>query len=284
MRNRELSPSDWGFVARMGVKNDIRYYKLTGGEPLIRDDVVDIIHEIRSAGGIVSIVTNGSRLEQLAEQLADEKVDHINVSLHSLRPDVFKIITGGDLDSVLLGIRKALELGLKLKIDYVVLHINIDEYKDLIGFAERNGVDMNIIELIPLGLSMEEYHKLHTGLDKIIEYLEKISVKKYKKEFQSRPVYVLPDGVKITVVKGWCNPELCMRCTRIRMTPDGRIKTCIFRNDLYVDARKAILDRDEEAFQKALEKAVMIREPFFKPGMSMENILEYIRKYTATWE
>nr|WP_052833630.1 GTP 3',8-cyclase MoaA [Staphylothermus hellenicus] len=265
LKSRELSPGDWGFVARMGVRNDIIYYKLTGGEPLIRDDIVDIVHEIRSVGGVVSITTNGSRLAEFAEKLAEEKVDHINVSLHSLKPDVFKTITGGDLERVLAGIFKALEYGLKLKIDYVILSLNINEYKDLISFAQKHGLDMNIIELIPLGMSPETYGKLHAGLNNIINYLEKISVKKYKKEFQSRPTYVLPNNSKITIVKGWQNPELCMKCTRIRMTPDGRIKLCIFRNDLVLDARKAILDRDEEAFQKLLEKAALLREPYFKP-------------------
>jgi cyclic pyranopterin phosphate synthase len=279
-RNRELSPSDWGFVARVSVKHDIRDYKITGGEPLIREDIVDIVHEIRSAGGKVSIVTNGSFLEKYARGFAEEGVDHINVSLHSLKPEVFKLITGGDLERVLRGIDEALNYGLKLKLDYVVLSYNISEFRDIIRFAEERGVDLNIIELIPLGLTLEKYKTLHTGLDEIIDYLEKNSVEKHIREFQSRPEYVLSSGIRVVIVKGWYNPELCMHCTRIRMTPDGYIKTCIFRNDTLVNARKAILERDEEGFVEALRKAVMLREPFFKPGMSIEDAFKLVRKYS----
>ncbi|MCD6196550.1 MAG: GTP 3',8-cyclase MoaA [Staphylothermus sp.] len=264
MEHRELTADDWGFVAKVSVKNDIKYYKLTGGEPLIRNDIVEIVHNIRKAGGTVSITTNGSLLSIYARRLAEEKIDHINVSLHSLKNDIFRKITRGNLERVLEGIDTALNYGIKLKLDYVVLTYNSNEFIDIINFAESKGIDLNIIELIPLGLSKNEYYKLHLPLDKIIEYLEKESVAKKVREFQTRPVYIMSSGIKITVIKGWCNPELCMRCTRIRMTPDGKIKTCLFRNDQLVDAWREIKNRDEKGFEKALKKAVELREPFFK--------------------
>ncbi len=261
---KELTADDWGFVARVSVKNDIKYYKLTGGEPLVKDDIVEIVHNIREAGGIVSITTNGSLLSIYAKKLAEEKIDHINVSLHSLNSDIFREITRGNLERVLEGIDTALSYGIRLKLDYVVLTYNANEFIDIINYAESKGVDLNIIELIPLGLSKSEYYKLHLPLDKIIEYLEEKSVAKKIRKFQTRPVYIMPSGINVTVIKGWCNPDLCMRCTRIRMTPDGKIKTCIFRNDLLVDAWKEIKNRDENRFEKALKKAVDLREPFFK--------------------
>ncbi len=264
MTQRELSSSDWGFVAEVGVLQGIKYYKLTGGEPLIREDIVDIVREIRSVGGIVSIVTNGSFLAKYASRLSEEKVDHVNVSLHSLNEKVFNIITRGKLEPVLKGIEEALNHGLKLKLDYVVLTYNADEFREIISYAEEKGIDMNIIELIPLGLAKNEYEKLHVPLDNIVAWLNENSVRVERKKFQSRPVYVLPSGIKVTVIRGFCNPEMCMNCTRIRMTPDGKIKTCIFRNDTLVDAREHVLNRDREAFIKDLEKANMMREPFFK--------------------
>lgn len=265
MINRELSSSDWGFVAEVGVSQGIKYYKLTGGEPLIREDIVDIVHEIKNIGGIVSIVTNGFYLAKYASRLSEEKVDHINVSLHSLNDNVFETITNSRLKPVLKGIEEALDYGLKLKLDYVVLIYNVSEFREIIGFAEERGIDVNIIELIPLGLSRSEYMKLHVTLDEIVEWLNERSVRVERKEFQSRPVYVLPSGTRVTVIKGFCNPEMCMNCTRIRMMPDGRIKTCIFRSDKLIDAREHILKRDREGLTKDLEKANMMREPFFKP-------------------
>ena len=95
-------------------------------------------------------------------------------------------------------------------------------------------------------------------------YLENYAVKKYIRRFQSRPVYVLPSGINVTLISGFCNPELCMSCTRLRVTPDGKLKTCIYRNDNLIDISNAIRNRDREAVKKGFEQANILREPFFK--------------------
>jgi len=278
--DEELTANDWIFVAEVAVELGIKYYKLTGGEPLVRNDIVDIVRGITEAGGHVSIVTNGSLLEAYAEKLAEAGLEYLNVSLHSLNPEKFYRITRGRLENVLKGIDKALEAGLKTRLDYVVLTWNKDEYKEIIDYAMGKGLDLNIIELIPLGLTLGEWRELHTGLEEIKAYLEKISIGKKIKEFQSRPIYILPNGVEVTLVKGLCNPEMCMKCTRLRMTPEGYIKTCIYRNDQLVNARKYILARDSEGLVEAFKKAVEIREPYFKPGekISIEELYNRITR------
>ncbi len=260
----ELSAEDWGFVAKVGVSIGIKYYKLTGGEPLVRPDIHLIAKYMVDSGGEVSIVTNGSLLKYHAKKLVEAGISHINVSLHSLKEDTFKLITRGKLESVLAGIEEALKYNIPLKIDYVVLSYNADEYKNIIDYAEKHGIDINIIELIPLGMDLKDYEKLHKPIDYIIEFLEKYSTRKYVKEFQSRPVYILPSGIRVTVIKGFCNPEMCMKCTRIRFTPDGKIKTCLFRNDTLVNAREYIINRNVNGLINALKKANDLREPFFK--------------------
>ncbi|MET1160663.1 MAG: GTP 3',8-cyclase MoaA [Thermoprotei archaeon] len=280
--SRELSSSDWGFLAHVAINLGIKYYKITGGEPLIRNDIVGIISEIKEAGGSVSIVTNGSLLDKHARELAESGIEYVNVSLHSLDPEKFRKITGGNLDRVLNGIREAVDHGIRIRIDYVVLSWNFNEYRNIIEYASRNGFDLNIIELIPLGITIDEWKNLHRSLDEIENYLETISVAKRVREFQSRPVYILPSGIEITLVKGVCNPELCMKCTRLRMTPEGYIKTCIYRNDQLVDARKYILARDKEGLVNAFKKATSIREPFFKPGITsnVKTLYENLRFYS----
>ncbi len=260
----ELSADDWGFLASVAYELGIRYYKITGGEPLIRQDIVDIVRNISKYADEVSITTNGSLLEKYAQGLADAGLSRFNISLHSLNKDVFKEITGGDLERVLNGIKAAVDTGLPVKLDYLVMKINVDEYREIISFAESIGVDLNIIELIPLGLAINDFNKLHTTLDMIKLYLENYAVKKYIRRFQSRPVYVLPSGISVTLISGFCNPELCMSCTRLRVTPDGRLKTCIYRNDNLIDISNAIRNRDREAVKKGFEKANILREPFFK--------------------
>ncbi len=259
----ELEPWEWGFVAKVGVKLGIVNYKLTGGEPLVRGDIHEIVEEIHNAGGKVSMVTNGSLLKYYADKLANAGLEQVNISLHSLNPYTFYEITRGRLEKVIEGIKSAKQAGIRVKIDYLVLSLNSKEYKDIIGFAEKHGLDLNIIELIPLGLVGEEYWKLHYPLKEIEEYLEKHSIKKYYREFQFRPTYVMPTGIKVSIVKGYGNPLLCARCTRLRATPDGKLKTCIYVNKT-VDMRPAIINRDEKQLEEKFREAVRLREPYFK--------------------
>ncbi len=270
--SEELTAEEWGFVAKVAIKLGIKNFKLTGGEPLVRNDIVDIVRNLVEVGGEVTMVTNASLLEKYAASLAEAGIKRINVSLHSLKPEVFKIITGGGkLEQVIKGINAAVDSGIPLKINYLVMSVNSDEYKDIISFAESINADMNIIELIPLGLNTSEYRDLHIDLNEIEEYLEKYSVNKYVKEFQSRTTYVLPTGIKITLVKGFLNPLMCMKCTRVRATPDGKLKTCLYREDNMVDMKPAIKARDEEKLEEMFKKINMLREPFFKPTNRVIN-------------
>ena len=261
--DEELSADEWSFVAKVAVELGIREFKLTGGEPLIRRDIVEIVEGITRHGGKTSMVTNGSLLEHYAHKLAEAGLERVNVSLHSLNKDTFYKITHGNLDKVIRGIEAAINAGLKVKIDYLVLSLNVGEYKKIIEFAEKYGLDLNIIELIPIGLSKDEYNNLHHPLEEIKKYLEEHSIKKYVREFQLRPTYVLPSGIQVSLIKGYGNPFLCAKCTRLRATPDGFLKTCIYRNDL-IDMKPAIKERNEEKLKQVFMEAVKKREPFFK--------------------
>ncbi len=259
----ELKPQELGLVAKAASELGIKNYKITGGEPLVRDDIIEIVKEIRPYAQVLSLTTNGSLLERYAEGLKEAGIDYINVSLHSLRPNVFKVITKGDLNSVIRGIIKALDVGIRLRLDFLLLSYNEKEVKDIINFASMYDLDLNIIELIPLGLSINEWKLLHRRLNGVINYLEEVSIKKYIKEFQNRPTYVLDSGIKVTIVRGYANPDLCMKCTRIRLTPDGRLKTCIYR-DVYIDLRPAIKRGDIEEIKRLIVKANSLREPYFR--------------------
>ena len=261
----ELSPEDWSFFASTVSRLGIMYFKLTGGEPLTRSDVVNIVEGIKPYVKEVSMTTNGSLLDKYAGELLDSGLDRVNVSLHSLNKEVFRELTGGVLERVIKGIEAAVGLGLVVKLDYLVTSLNAHEYMDIINYAESLGVDLNIIELIPLGLASEKYMELHSQLSNVEKYLEEAAVSKTKYYFQSRPTYVMPSGIKVTLIKGSCNPELCASCTRIRVTPEGKLKTCIYVNEPLIDAGDYIRRRDEEGLIKTLVKANEFRKPFFLP-------------------
>ncbi len=263
----ELSPEDWSFFASVASKLGIVYFKITGGEPLTRSDAASIVRGIKPYAKELSMTTNGSLLSKYAEELLESGLDRINVSLHSLNREVFKKLTGGVLEQVLEGIEVAVGLGLAVKLDYLITSLNAHEYLDIINYAESLGIDLNIIELIPLGLASGNYVELHSSLSIVEKYLERAAVARTKYEFQSRPTYVMPSGIKVALVKGSCNPELCASCTRIRVTPEGRLKTCIYINEPLIDAGDYIRERNEEGLMKALVKANEFRKPFFSPAL-----------------
>ena len=273
--SKELNAGDLGFVAEVASTLGITAFKITGGEPLLRDDITEIISGVSRHIKDISLVTNASRLAGLAHRLAEAGLSRVNVSLHSLREDVFREITGGgDLKSVLQGISAALDAGLKVKLNYLILALNINEFKDIIGYASSIGANLNIIELIPLGTPPKTYKELHATLDPVEEYLRQHAVKAWLTNFQNRPTYLLPTGIKVYVIKGYGNPQLCAKCTRLRMTPDGKIQTCIYRPDQTINARNAILHRDTEALREAFKQATKLREPYFKePKTSSQTLI-----------
>ncbi len=263
-REDELRPEDYGFLAKVAYKLGINKHKLTGGEPLIREDIAEVVKELKLNADEVTLSTNGSLLKYRVKALVEAGLDRANVSLHSLKDNVFAYIAKAPLKPVLEGIRESMEYGLKIKINYVVMKSNYNEFKDIINFALTNGFDLNIIELIPLGTPPKVYTEEHVGLEEIDKYLSSIALSKRVTEFQNRPEYILPSGVKVTLIKGYNNVYLCAGCTRLRVTPDGRFKTCLYKDDVFVDARPAIKARDEVGLVEAFKKAVSLREPYFK--------------------
>lgn len=262
--SEELSPEDWDFFIKVAAQLGLKYYKMTGGEPLLYNGIVDVVRSVRRYGGIPSITTNGYLLKEFAEPLSKAGVDHVNVSLHSLKHDVYVTLMGHDaLDRVLAGIREALNRGIKLKINYLVMKPNLSEGLDLINFASSSGIDVNVIELIPLGIGRELYEKLYADLEGIVRYLETASTRKDVEPFQNRVVYFLSTGIKIYVIRGYGNRYLCAGCSRIRIGPDGRIKPCLYV-DVYLDLKSLIKSRDENGLKKAITKAIEMREPYFK--------------------
>lgn len=262
----KLKPGDYGFLAKVASKIGIKYYKLTGGEPLLRDDIHEIVYEIKPYTEEVSLVTNGFLLSRRAELLAESGVDRINVSLHSLREDTYRYITGGisGLREVLRGLEFSVNYGIKVKLNFLVMKSNVSEVPEVLRFAEKHGFDVNIIELIPLECPVEVYKREHVALDPVIRLLERIAVSKATKSFQNRITYTLPSGVRVEVVTGYGNPLMCTACKRLRLTPEGCIKTCLYVNKPCIDLYEAIATRNEKAVLEGFEKAIKLREPYFK--------------------
>jgi len=267
-----LGPSDYGFFAATLAKLGVRDYKITGGEPLLRRDVFEIIRELRRSGSEISLTTNGFLLYNSAYRLRASGLSRVNVSLHVYDPEKYSEITGVDREwfyRVVDGILEAKRSGLGIKINAVVLRgINTseDDVRALIKFASSSDASLQFIELMPVGEGAsafgQYYEPVETGL-KIVQRLGGRPIK-LREELHNRPVFILA-GVRIEFVKNWGNPYFCAGCTTMRLTSDGKLKPCLYKPPV-VDLLPYIKSRDSDKLIDKVKEVVASREPNFKDG------------------
>jgi len=267
---KEMTPDEIKKIVEIAAKLGIKRVKITGGEPLIRRDITEIIEKISNIKGIrdVSLTTNGVLLAEYAEKLRKAGLKRVNVSLDTLDPQKYQKITGHNYSKqVIEGIIKAVEVGLNpVKINMVVLKgINDMEIWDMINFSAKTNTILQLIEFIPLNAPNPSFKKHHMNLDPIEEGLRKRAIKIITRRLHARKKYFLPNGAEVEVVKPFHNTVFCANCTRIRLTSDGKLKPCLMRNDNLVDILTPIRNNaDNKKLEELFIKAVNLREPFYK--------------------
>ena len=256
-------------IVRIAISLGISRVKLTGGEPLLRKEIVEIVRGINGLEGLtdLSITTNGTHMKGLAKDLKKAGLGRVNVSLPTLDPDVYLSLMGGDLEDAIDGVRAAVEAGLHpVKVNMLVLkNVNDCEIEKMTQFAAQTGTILQLIELEPINLSKKYYARYHLGLDEIEQKLEKLaSETRIRKYMQKRRVYVLPK-VKVEVIRPIENTEFCANCTRIRVTSDGKLKPCLMRKDNLVDILTPMRNgADDKKLTETFIEAVKKREPYYK--------------------
>jgi len=257
-------------IVRIAISLGISRVKLTGGEPLLRKEIVEIVRGINGLEGLtdLSMTTNGTYLKGLAKDLKKAGLNRVNVSLPTLDPDVYSSLMGGDPEDALDGVRAAVEAGLHpVKLNMLVLkNVNDGEIEKMIQFAAQTGTILQLIELEPINLSKKYYTRYHLSLDEIEQKLKKLaSETRIRKYMQKRRVYVLPK-VKVEVIRPIENTEFCANCTRIRVTSDGKLKPCLMRTDNLVDILTPMRNgADDKKLTETFLEAVKKRQPYYKP-------------------
>jgi len=275
---RELSAEDIGFTASVAKELGVDDFKITGGEPLLRRDIVKVVDEINKVNPKdLSMTTNGYLLDVYAKDLLEHGLNRLNISLHSLDRGKYRFITGVDaLDKVLDNIDYVSNLGFKqIKLNMVVLRgLNTDEIPMMIRFAAKYGFVLQLIELMPMGDGFPIFARYYDDLSDIISWLNKHGkLIGTRKDLHNRPLYEV-DGVRVEIVKNYNNPTFCAGCTTMRLTSDGKLKTCLYKEPV-VDLWPYIKNRDREGLKKAMIYANSLRRPNFIEGAS--GSLERIR-------
>lgn len=253
----QLSAEDIAEILRVAAHFGIRSVKFTGGEPLLRPDLVEIIESVPQ-GIESSITTNGTLLADLASDLKRAGLKRVNVSLDSLNRETYKKITGTDrLGDVLDGIAAALDAGLTpIKLNMVVLKdVNNTEVDDFLAFVRGNrNLVLQLIELMEFNNCSS-----HGDLNTLEGDLAARSKQIITRRMHHRKKYCL-EGAEVEVVRPLHNTEFCAFCNRLRVTSDGKLKPCLLRTDNHIDIRNKKGAELEELFKKT----VSLREPFYK--------------------
>ena len=258
-------------VAQAFTELGVSKIRLTGGEPLIRTDILSLVKRLGRLEGLDQLVltTNGSQLQRMASDLRDCGVKRINISLDSLQHRRFRQLTRhGNLDQVLAGIETAIACGFeRIKINAVVLKgRNEDEVLDLVDFAYRRGIDIAFIEEMPLGHIVE--HDRALSFCSSGELREMIG-QRYSMHALGDPsgndgparYYSLPGSeTRLGFISPHSN-NFCHLCNRVRVTAEGRLLLCLGNEDS-VDLR-AILRRPD--FSLDMLKTAIVQAMDIKP-------------------
>lgn len=268
---QEMTVDELYTICKIAKNLGVKKIRLSGGEPLIRKDIVEIVEKIASLGfKDISMTTNGTMLEKYAQGLKDAGLDRVNVSLDTLNRETYEFITRKDyLESAKAGILKAVEVGMyPVKINMVIMKdINQNEIKDMFYFCKENNIVLQLIELIESENCDDDKFsaEYHYKLDMIEERLADIADEVHERKFmQGRKKYYI-DGGEIEVVKPVDNSTFCANCSRLRITPDGKIKPCLLRNDNLVELISHVRNGEsDEKLEEIFINGINNREPFNK--------------------
>jgi len=256
-------------IASAFVGLGVRKLRLTGGEPLVRKGVMSLIERLSrhlASGALdeLTLTTNANRLAEFAPELARLGVRRINVSVDSLLPDRFARITrGGDLARVLGGVEAARAAGIAVKINAVALaHDNADEIPDMIRWAHGQGLDMTLIETMPMGDIDEDRTDQFLSLADVRRDLESywtLTDLPFSTGGPARYVQVAETGGRL----GFITPlshNFCEGCNRVRLTCTGVLHSCLGRDDAS-DLRAVIRSGGDEAALEAAIRAAIDAKP-----------------------
>ncbi len=251
-------------IVAVGVSLGIDKIRLTGGEPLVREGLVDLVSALSVIKGLkdISLTTNGILLKEYAQALKKAGLKRINVSLDSLKEARYKRISrGGDLEKVIVGIEEAIKVGfIPLKINVLLLDdLKKEEIVDFLRLTIENSLCVRFLELMPV-TSFYLQDKFISSAT-VMEIAEKIFPIEEIRVFGAGPAEVFKFKHALGSF-GFISPmsnKFCSSCNRLRLSSDGILKPCL-HSEIKVDLRQPLRQgRDEEGIRKIIEEAVKLK-------------------------
>jgi cyclic pyranopterin phosphate synthase len=255
-------------VARAAVSLGFRRFRVTGGEPLIRPGVVDLIRELVALPGMTSVQlsTNGSRLPELARPLFEAGLRGMNVSLDALDAAIYRGLTGGEVARVLDGIKLAKTTGFEpVKLNTVVMRgKNEGQILPLLDFAADHDIVIRFIELMPVSLAEMLNERNFLPVTEVFSLL--------RREDEPEPLAHPPGfgpakyfrlrkrGVTVGLIGALSDRHFCEGCNKMRLTCEGKLRPCL-GNHLEMDLKPGLRPRIDEEKLRELFRATLARKP-----------------------
>lgn len=266
-KNELLTLEEISLIAERFISHGVKKIRLTGGEPLVRRDMKDVIQRLGrkvESGELeeLTLTTNGSLLADYADHLATHYVRRINVSMDTLDPVKFSEITrGAKVGQVLDGIDAAKRAGIAVKINMVALRgFNQDALLPMAEYCARNGHDLTIIETMPLGDVGADRTLEHIGAEEFVAPLAEqyaLAPLAHKSAGPARYLSVEPLGLRLGLITP-LSQNFCDNCNRLRLTTDGKIYMCLGHN-AHVDLRAAVRRDGIAAVDQLLQQALKLK-------------------------
>ena len=266
-KNELLTLEEISLIAERFIGHGVKKIRLTGGEPLVRRDMKDVIQRLGrkvESGELeeLTLTTNGSLLTEYADHLATHHVRRINVSMDTLDPAKFSEITrGAKVGQVLDGIDAAKRAGIAVKINMVALRgFNQDALLPMAEYCARNGHDLTIIETMPLGDVGADRTLEHIGAEEFVAPLAEqyaLAPIAHKSAGPARYLSVEPLGLRLGLITP-LSQNFCDNCNRLRLTTDGKIYMCLGHN-AHVDLRAAVRRDGIAAVDQLLQQALKLK-------------------------
>ncbi len=265
-------------ITRLFVQLGVDKVRLTGGEPMVRPGLEGLVYSLGRLEPLkdLSMTSNASLLEARAKKLKEAGLDRVNISLDSLDPQVFARLTGGELAPVLRGIEAALEAGLGVKINTVLLKgINDGELEDFAELTRRWPVDVRFIELMPLGHNELFSRKHFLSCQAVTERLE-LSLEKNQEYSSPATLYRYKEGRGRVGLIRPLSCSFCSECNRLRLSSHGKLRPCL-HSDSYVDLlgplrrgedlRPLIMEAlEKKPLSHRLEEGQVVEEDMYRIG------------------